>query len=107
MEDLVELAGVGRKTANVILGNAFGIPGMVVDTHVTRLSNRLGLAKGLDAVKIENQLMEVIDKKNWTDLAHLLIYHGRAVCMARGPKCRECKLSSLCPKVGVDKKFRD
>jgi endonuclease-3 len=104
MEELHSLAGVGRKTANVVLGNAFGVPSMVVDTHVTRLSNRLGWVKTDDAVKIETQLMTVIDKKFWTDLSHLLIYHGRAICMARSPLCEKCKLSPLCPKIGVVKK---
>jgi len=99
LEELFDLPGVGRKTANVVLGTAFGIPGMVVDTHVTRLSNRLGLVKEKDAVKIEFKLMEIIDKKHWTHLTHLLIDHGRAVCMARSPRCDLCKLSPLCPKL--------
>lgn len=101
MESLSALAGVGRKTANVVLGNAFGVPGMVVDTHVTRLSNRLGLAKGEDAVKLEKQLEDVIPRKYWVDFSHLLIEHGRRTCVARKPKCEICFLSDLCPKIGV------
>jgi endonuclease III len=104
MDELFNLAGVGRKTANVVLGNAFGVPSMVVDTHVTRLSNRLGWVKTEDAVKIEIQLMDIIDKKYWTDLSHLLIYHGRSICMERSPLCESCKISTLCPKIGVVKK---
>lgn len=101
MEELSHLPGVGRKTANVVLGNAFDVPGMTVDTHVTRLSNRLGLAKGKDAVKLEFQLMDVVEKKDWTIFSHLLIHHGRAVCVARSPRCLECQFVNLCPKVGV------
>lgn len=99
MEALSALAGVGRKTANVVLGNVFGIPGMVVDTHVTRLSNRLGLAKGEDAVKLEQQLEKVVPKEDWVEFSHLLIEHGRAICVARSPKCEVCFLSELCPKI--------
>lgn len=98
MQELSALAGVGRKTANVVLGNAFGVPGMVVDTHVTRLSNRLGLATGKDAVKLERQLEEVIEKKDWVEFSHLLIEHGRKVCKARSPSCEVCFLSEICPK---------
>ncbi|MEZ4872933.1 MAG: endonuclease III [Bdellovibrionales bacterium] len=99
LEELVQLGGVGRKTANVVLGNAFGIAsGVVVDTHVTRLSNRLGWVKGTDAVKIEKQLNELVDRKYWIMLPHYLISHGRAVCKARKPKCETCFLESLCPK---------
>ncbi len=101
MEDLHALPGVGRKTANVVLGNAFGIPGMVVDTHVTRLSNRLGLAKGKNAVILERDLEKVVPKKNWTNFSHWLISHGRAVCKARSPQCHICFLEDLCPKHGV------
>jgi endonuclease III len=97
LEELTALPGVGRKTANVILGNVFGAPALVVDTHVTRLSNLLELAKGIDAVKLEFQLMEVVDKEDWTDLAHLLISHGREICVARSPKCPQCPLLKLCP----------
>jgi endonuclease III len=97
LEELHALPGVGRKTANVILGNVFDQPALVVDTHVTRLSNLLGLAKGVDAVKLEFQLMEIIDQKDWTDFAHLLIYHGREICVARSPRCPVCPLNKLCP----------
>ena len=103
MEELYGLAGVGRKTANVVLGNAFGVPSMVVDTHVTRLSNRLGWVVTEDAVKIEKELMELIPKKEWTDLSHLLIYHGRAICVARSPKCDLCQVFRYCPRRGVKK----
>jgi len=98
MDALVELPGVGRKTANVVLGNAFGkAEGVVVDTHVTRLSNRLGLTRHKDPVKIEADLMELVPREDWTDLAHLFIYHGRAVCKAPKPRCGECVLADLCP----------
>ena len=99
MEELSALAGVGRKTANVVLGNAFDVPGMVVDTHVTRLSNRLGLAKGEDAVKLEKQLEVVIAKKDWIDFSHLLIEHGRQTCKARNPLCEKCFLLEHCPQL--------
>lgn len=105
LDELVKLAGVGRKTANVVLGNAFNIPGVVVDTHVTRLSNRLGMSAQTDAVKIEFELMEKVPRKDWTLLSHLLIYHGRALCQARKPHCTECGLARLCPKIGVAKEF--
>jgi endonuclease-3 len=98
MEDLVSLAGVGRKTANVVLGNAFGIDvGIVVDTHVTRLSQRLGLTKHTDAVKIEHDLIPLVPQQDWTLWAHLLISHGRAVCTARKPNCPRCQLLAHCP----------
>jgi endonuclease-3 len=98
MEQLVELAGVGRKTANVVLGNAFGIDeGIVVDTHVTRLSQRLGLSKHEDAVKIEQDLIPLVPKKDWTLWSHLMIAHGRAICQARKPKCGQCPLLAHCP----------
>jgi endonuclease-3 len=99
LEELTQLAGVGRKTANVVLGNAFGVPGMVVDTHVTRLSNRLGLAKGENAVKLEFQLVDVVEKKDWIDFSHLLISHGREICVARKPRCTQCELVKLCPQL--------
>lgn len=102
MEELYALAGVGRKTANVVLGTAFGIPsGVVVDTHVTRLSNRLGLTKQSDAVKIEKDLQALLPQDQWIDFSHRLIWHGRRVCNARKPRCEACDLESLCPKVGV------
>lgn len=98
MDELVELAGVGRKTANVVLGNAFGKNiGVTVDTHVTRLSNRLGLTRHTDAVKIEQDLIPIVPQQDWTLWSHLLIYHGRAVCRAIKPKCADCPLLSHCP----------
>jgi endonuclease-3 len=96
MEDLVKLPGIGRKTANVILGSSFGIPGIVVDTHVKRLSQRIGLTKETDPVKIEFDLMALIPKKDWIDFSHQLIWHGRRLCTARKPKCPECPLLKLC-----------
>ena len=98
MEALVKLPGVGRKTANVILGNAFGRnDGIVVDTHVTRLSNRLALTTGADAVKIEQALIPLFPQAHWTMLSHLLIEHGRQVCDARAPRCGDCLLADICP----------
>ena len=98
MDALVVLPGVGRKTANVILGNAFGRnDGIVVDTHVTRLSNRLGLTTATDAVKIEQALLPLFPQERWTILSHLLIDHGRQVCDARKPRCGECVLADVCP----------
>ncbi|MFI5257033.1 MAG: endonuclease III [Gemmatimonadales bacterium] len=98
LESLVLLPGVGRKTANVILGNAFGKnEGIVVDTHVTRLSNRLGLTKESDPVKIEQALIPLFPPDEWTMVSHLLIEHGRQVCDARKPRCQECILADLCP----------
>ncbi len=103
IEQLVELPGIGRKTANVILGTAFGIAsGVVVDTHVTRLSGRLGLSRQKDAEKIEKDLMEVIPAKEWVAFSHRMIQHGRQVCAARKPKCDVCPLGAICPKVGVE-----
>jgi len=101
MEELVTLRGVGRKTANVVLGNAFGIPGLVVDTHVTRLSNRLGLTTEKDPVKIEHALMAIVPQERWTVFSHWLILHGRRVCIARKPRCSSCALSPHCPRLGV------
>ncbi|WP_347356191.1 endonuclease III [Bdellovibrio sp.] len=102
LEALVELAGVGRKTANVVLGNAYGIPsGIVVDTHVTRLSNRLGWVKTDNAVMIERQLSKLVPQEDWIMLSHYLISHGRAVCKARKPACSHCFLEETCPKKGV------
>ncbi|MDB4914862.1 MAG: nth [Gemmatimonadetes bacterium] len=98
MAALVELPGVGRKTANVILGNAFGRnDGIVVDTHVTRVSNRLGLTRESDAVKIEQELIPLFPQQHWTILSHLFIEHGRQVCEARSPKCGACLLADICP----------
>jgi endonuclease-3 len=104
MDELHALAGVGRKTANVVLGNAFGINvGVVVDTHVTRLSNRLGLVKGTNAVKIEQELMQLVPRTDWTLFSHWLIWHGRRRCMARKPDCANCEIQNLCPQIGVRK----
>ncbi len=98
MEELTALAGVGRKTANVVLGNAFGINvGVTVDTHVARLSGRLGLSDHTDPVKIERDLMQVVPRKKWTLWSHLLIHHGRKICQARKPRCEQCPLRALCP----------
>jgi endonuclease-3 len=102
LEALVQLPGVGRKTANVVLGTAFGIAsGVVVDTHVTRLSQRLGLTTEEDAVKIERDLMKQLPPQEWIDFSHRLIWHGRRVCKARKPLCGWCVLEKVCPKVGV------
>lgn len=100
MDELVALPGVGRKTANVILGNAFGIPGLAVDTHVGRLARRLGLTRAEDAVRVEFDLMELFPPRSWTMLNHQLIAHGRAVCRSRKPACDECELAPLCPGAG-------
>lgn len=97
MEELLTLPGVGRKTANVLLGNAYGIPGMVTDTHVIRLSRRVGLSENSDPVKLEFDLMEIVPKKNWTLFSHLLVFHGRKRCMARKPDCEHCPISNYCP----------
>ncbi|HVP40208.1 MAG TPA: endonuclease III [Candidatus Saccharimonadales bacterium] len=102
MEELTALRGVGRKTANVVLGNAYGIPGVVVDTHVGRLARRLGLTQNEDPVKVELDLMEVIPREEWTLFSHLLIHHGRRVCPARKPHCSRCALADLCPRVEVE-----
>ena len=101
LEDLTALRGVGRKTANVVLGNAYGVPGVVVDTHVTRLSHRLGLTNETDPVKIEFALMPLVPRELWTLFSHWLILHGRAVCNARKPLCSQCPLAPHCPKLGV------
>jgi endonuclease-3 len=97
MDDLLKLNGVGRKTANVILGNAFGIPGIVTDTHVIRLSRRLQLSANSEPVKLEFDLMEIVPRKNWTQFSHLLVYHGRSICQARKPKCEICPVAKHCP----------
>jgi endonuclease-3 len=102
IEQLVELPGVGRKTANVVLGTVYGLAtGVVVDTHVTRLSNRLGLTTHSDATKIELDLMQLLPKREWVDFAHRMIEHGRQVCSARKPKCDQCSMNSFCRKIGV------
>jgi endonuclease-3 len=98
IEELAALPGVGRKTANVVLGNAFDINvGVVVDTHVGRLSNRLGLTKHKDPVKIEQDLMKLFPREQWAILSHWLIFHGRRVCVARKPRCVDCQLNDICP----------
>jgi endonuclease-3 len=98
MEELVALTGVGRKTANVVLGNAFGKnEGVVVDTHVTRISNKLKLTNRNDAVKIEQDLVKLVPRDDWALFSHLLIWHGRDICPARKPQCEICPLNSLCP----------
>jgi endonuclease-3 len=97
LEELVLLPGVGRKTANVVLGAAFGIPGMVVDTHVARISKRLGLTKNINPEKIEHDLMKVIPKKEWNVFSLYLIYFGREICRARNPLCKTCQMLKLCP----------
>ena len=104
MDELIELGGVGRKTANVVLGNAFGINvGVVVDTHVARLSQRLGLTRETDPVKIELALMPLVPQAQWTLFSHLLIWHGRRRCYARNPDCPNCEVKALCPRIGVEK----
>ncbi len=103
LDVLVQLAGVGRKTANVVLGTAFGIPtGVVVDTHVGRISRRVGLTDQTDPIKVERDLIELLPKKEWIDYSHRMIYHGRAVCSARKPRCDECSFQRFCPRLGVD-----
>ncbi len=105
MEELLTLNGVARKTANVVLGNAFGIAsGVVVDTHVSRLSQRLGLTEETAPEKIEKDLSELVPKKDWIMFPHWLISHGRAICIARKPKCAECVLENICPKIGLIRK---
>lgn len=102
MEELTSLPGVGRKTANVVLGNAFGInAGIVVDTHVARLAQRLGLTTDTDPEKIEQALMALVPRKLWTDFANWLIWHGRRRCTARKPDCPNCELAAICPRLGV------
>jgi endonuclease III len=100
LDELTALSGVGRKTANVVLGTAFGIAkGIVVDTHVKRLAKRLGLASTKTPEQIERELMETVPRSQWVDLSHRLIQHGRRVCLARRPRCENCDLSSICPKL--------
>ncbi len=100
MEELTELAGVGRKTANVVLGNYFGIPGIIVDTHIKRLSTRLDLTTNSDPTKIEYDLNELIPEEKWTIFSNSLGDHGRTVCHARKPMCADCMISHLCPSAG-------
>ena len=102
MDEILTLPGVARKTANVVLGNAFGIAsGVVVDTHVARLSQRLGLTTNENAEKIENDLFQLVPKRNWIMFPHWLITHGRQICMARKPKCRQCVLANICPSYKI------
>jgi endonuclease-3 len=102
MEELVKLGGVGRKTANVVLGNAFNLnSGVVVDTHVARLSQRLGLTEEQSPEKVEQDLMTLVPQEQWTMLSHWLIWHGRRRCFARSPDCPNCEIHSLCPRIGV------
>jgi endonuclease-3 len=101
MKELVKLTGIGRKTANVILGNAFATPGIPVDTHVGRVSRRLGLTTHTNPVKVERDLMALVPKKHWSMFAHRMIFHGRQVCRARKPRCESCSLAGRCPRVGV------
>jgi endonuclease-3 len=101
LTDLVSLPGIGRKTANVILGNAFGIPGITVDTHFRRLVNRFGWVEEDDPVKIEFLVDDMIEKRDWTMLSHRVIFHGRRVCHARKPACGACSLASMCPSYGT------
>jgi endonuclease III len=101
LEELVHLPGIGRKTANVVLGNAFGVPGITVDTHVGRLSKRMGLTTHHDPAKVERDLMALIPQKEWTMFSHRLILHGRQVCFARKPNCSGCLVAKDCPKIGV------
>jgi len=101
LEDLVTLPGVGRKTANVVLGNAFGVPGITVDTHFTRLARRFGWTSNDDPVKIEQDVAALFPKSEWTMLSHRLIWHGRRVCHARKPACGACSVAALCPSYGT------
>ena len=106
MEELIALGGVGRKTANVVLGNAFNVnTGIVVDTHVARLSVRLGLTKETDPVKIELALMNLVPQEQWTLFSHWLIWHGRRRCYARNPECPNCEIKAVCPRIGVPKEI--
>ncbi len=101
MEELVKLPGVGRKTANVVLGTAFGKnEGIVVDTHVQRIARRLGLTRQSDPIKVEEDLMRLVPRRQWTRFSHTLIHHGRQICQARRPKCEICPVNDLCPSAG-------
>jgi endonuclease-3 len=103
LDTLVTLPGIGRKTANVVLGTAYGVPSIVVDTHVRRVANRLDLTAEDDPTKIEHDLRALLPPASWIHFTHRLIHHGRRVCHARKPRCAECPLAALCPKVGVAK----
>ena len=100
LDELVSLPGIGRKTANVVLGNAFGVPGIPVDTHVGRLARRFGWTDNEDPVKVEFDLMELFPKSEWTMLSHRVIFHGRRICFARKPACGACPIANLCPSYG-------
>lgn len=102
MHELVALPGVGRKTANVVLGNAFGIPGLAVDTHVKRLVRRLGWSKEQDPERIEQHLCRLLPQSYWTQTSHLLIHHGRNLCKAQRPQCSCCPIQAFCPRIGVN-----
>jgi endonuclease-3 len=102
LEELTTLPGAARKTANVVLGNAFGVPGITVDTHVGRIARRLGLTKEKDPVKVEKELGALIPQADWTRFSHATIFHGRRVCDSRKPACADCALAELCPAVGVE-----
>lgn len=106
LDELVQLPGVGRKTANVLLGNAFGVPGITVDTHMGRLSRRMGLTVHTDPEKVERDLMRLIPRLEWTMFSHRMIFHGRQVCHARKPDCAGCTLAQVCPKIGVETPVR-
>ncbi|MCS6976321.1 MAG: endonuclease III [Gemmatales bacterium] len=101
LEELVRLPGVGRKTANVVLGNSYGVPGIVVDTHVLRLSRRLGLTHEKTPEKVEQDLMQILPPEEWVAFGHRMIYHGRKICQARKPRCESCPLAEVCPRIGV------
>lgn len=103
LEELTALPGVGRKTANVVLSHQFGVPAIAVDTHVFRVANRAGLAAGKTPAEVEQGLMKLIPRADWSDAHHWLIWHGRKICRARNPLCRECDLSSLCPTANQEK----
>lgn len=102
MKDLLELPGIGRKIANLIRGDGFGIPGVVVDTHCGRIARRLGLSKKLDPTGVERDLEKVLPKEHYVKFGHLMVAHGREICVARKPRCSSCVLADICPKVGVD-----
>jgi endonuclease-3 len=107
LEALVKLPGVGRKTANVVLGDCFGVPGITVDTHVGRLSRRLGLTSHTDPAKVEQDIMQLLPAKDWVMFNHRMIAHGRQVCFARKPNCEHCALAKICPKIGVTTAKKD
>ncbi len=101
LEELIKLPGVGRKTANCVLGECFGVPSLVIDTHMIRIMNLLGFTKSRDPVKIEREMMEIFPKENWINLTHMIIEHGRDICIARRPRCHECVLADLCPSAYI------